>query len=55
MECIYPNWYLITKTLTRQEAIATYGPETDIERGPRGGFKTITFGTTKFCTAWLDS
>lgn len=42
------TWYLITKSLTRQEAIEKYGPETHVELGPRGGFKHIIFGKTKF-------
>lgn len=47
-ECVYPSWFLITKHLTREEAIKQYGPITDEEFGPRGGWKSVTFGETKF-------
>ncbi len=42
------GWAVVTKTLTRQEAIEKYGPETEVERGPRGGFRSIQFGTKRF-------
>ncbi len=53
LECIgFPNgrWSLVVKTLTRAEAIEKYGPVTDEDRGPRGGFRSITFGDKKFLT-----
>lgn len=46
--CNYPDWYLITKTLWKEEAEELYGPITNIELGPRGGFKSMTFGETRF-------
>lgn len=51
IDIIYPSKSksLITKILTKDEAIKLYGEVTEIERGPRGGFRTMTFGTTKFC------
>lgn len=48
VECCYPEWYVITKTLTRDEAIQKYGPVTNEDFGPRGGWRSITFGTTTF-------
>jgi len=48
-----PSWYLITKKLTRQEAIEKYGDVTDEEYGPRGGWKSVTFGKKKFISKWL--
>lgn len=48
LECVYPRWFLITKTLTKDEAIKKYGKITDIEVGVRGGWKSITFGNKKF-------
>ncbi len=48
VECCYPRWFLITKKLTKEEAIIKYGEITDIELGPRGGFRSITFGDKKF-------
>jgi hypothetical protein len=44
MECSYPNWYAITKILSRSEAIKKYGEVTDEEFGPRGGWRSVTFG-----------
>lgn len=44
-------WYLIVYSLTREQAIAKYGPVTHEEYGPRGGWKSVTFGTTKFDNA----
>ncbi len=42
------SWGLVTKQLTDDEAIQQYGPITNVEHGPRGGFKSITFGNTTF-------
>lgn len=42
-------WALIAKRLSKEEAIKKYGSITDEERGPRGGFKSDTYGTTQFC------
>lgn len=47
------NWALIIKRLTRGDAIEQYGPQTSIDIGPRGGFRSITFGTKTFCQKWL--
>lgn len=51
LECVkrFPSqWALVVHTLTREEAIAKYGPITDEEFGPRGGFQSVTFGTKRF-------
>jgi hypothetical protein len=48
--CVYPTWFLITKKLTRKEAIQKYGDITDEQFGPRGGFRNTTYGNTKFLT-----
>lgn len=48
IESTYPKWVLITKYLTRKEAIQIYGEITAEEFGPRGGWKSVTFGITKF-------
>lgn len=42
------TYALVTKKLTDEEAIQKYGPISAVEHGPRGGFKSITFGSTKF-------
>lgn len=49
LECSYPNWYLVTKTLDHKKALSKYGEVTNIELGPRGGFRSITYGKTQFC------
>ena len=54
LECAYPNWFLILKKLTVDEAVEKYGQVTEVETGVRGGFKTATFGTCKFCSKDLD-
>lgn len=47
-------WHLITKWLTVEEAIAKYGKVTHIETGPRGGFKYVVYGETRFISPRLD-
>lgn len=42
------GWFLIYRFLTRQEAIQKYGAVTAEEHGPRGGWKSVTFGQTLF-------
>jgi len=46
--CVYPHWFLITKKLTRKEAIKKYGGITDEEFGSRGGWKSVKFGDKRF-------
>ena len=56
LECDYGgggSWTLITKRLTRSEAIEKYGDVTDEEFGPRGGWKSVTFGEKKFISKHL--
>lgn len=53
LECSYPKWFLIVKHLTRAEAIERYGPVTAEEFGPRGGWKSVTFGSKKFLSRRL--
>ena len=53
LECIYPSWFLITKHLTREDAIEKYGSITAEERGPRGGFRSDTYGTKRFANKLL--
>jgi len=52
-ECIHlgygePVWIIVEKYLTREEAIQKYGAITNEEFGPRGGWKSVTFGDKKF-------
>jgi hypothetical protein len=48
------KWYLIARVLTLSEARKQYGDVTHLEIGPRGGFRSVTFGKTKFCAKELD-
>jgi len=41
-------WSVVSHTLTEEEAIEKYGEVTNVERGPRGGFKSATYGEKKF-------
>jgi len=41
-------WVLVTKVLSKIEAVQTYGPITSVQYGPRGGFKSVTYGKTTF-------
>ena len=43
-------WVLICLRLTRAVAEQVYGQVTEEERGPRGGWRSITFGTTRFAS-----
>ena len=44
---------LVMRWLTRQEAIELYGPVTNEELGPRGGWRSVTFGEKKFVSKCL--
>lgn len=54
LEYASQNWFLITKKLTREEAINLYGEITNEEFGPRGGWKSVTFGEKKFISKYLQ-
>ena len=54
LECLYPTWYLLTKILGRKLAIKAYGAESSVERGPRKGWKSAVFGTTKFTSKFVS-
>lgn len=56
LECIdgfNSSWALISKTLSREEAVLLYGEITDEVFGPRGGWKSTTFGEKKFISKFL--
>ena len=55
LECIYPTWFLVTEKLSREEASKKYGEVTAEEFGPRGGWRSVTFGTKKFISKYLKS
>lgn len=42
------NWYVYDKSLTHEEAIEKYGPVTNENIGPKGGFKSRTYGDKQF-------
>lgn len=48
LHCVYPNWFVVTNWLQMNEAIELYGEITEVNRGPKGGFKYVRFGTTQF-------
>lgn len=56
LECIdgiRSSWALVAKTLSREEAVTLYGEITDEVFGPRGGWKSTTFGSKKFISKYL--
>lgn len=56
LECINgfkSLWVLVTKTLSREKAIELYGPITNEVYGPRGGWKSTTFGDKRFIRSYL--
>ena len=49
LECVQMGkWVLVTRWLTGKEAHAKYGSTKNLEEGPRGGFRSVTYGETKF-------
>jgi hypothetical protein len=53
LECAFPRCFLIVKQLTRMEAIEKYGAITAESYGPRGGWRSVTFGETRFISKAL--
>lgn len=54
LDCVSgTSWVLVRKRLEQDEAVRMYGKVTEIERGPRGGFRSVTFGKTKFLQKYL--
>jgi hypothetical protein len=49
------TWFLIVRKLTREDAVERYGEITSEEFGPRGGWKSVTFGTTTFLSKSVSS
>jgi hypothetical protein len=54
LTCRFPQWYLITRWLTREEAVEQFGAVTNVTYGPRNGFKSVTYGDTMFKTKQLE-
>jgi hypothetical protein len=48
------KWFLITKWLTPDDAKRQYGEVTAIEAGPRGGYRSVTYGAKRFGSRRLD-
>ena len=40
--------FIIVKLLSYKEVVDKYGEQTDLVLGPRGGFKSVTFGSKRF-------
>ncbi len=54
LECLeLGNYVLVIKWMTPEEAIEKYGPITHQLFGPQGGWKSVTYGTTKFMNKQL--
>jgi hypothetical protein len=47
------NYQVVDNLITREKAIEKYGEISSEEIGPRGGWKSVTFGTTKFTSKLL--
>lgn len=55
LECAdYGKWYVEAKRLTVDEAVKKYGKVKEILTGPRGGWRSITFGDKKFISDFRD-
>jgi hypothetical protein len=51
VDCVRAGvWVVVSKRLTHREAIKQYGKETSREVGPQGGWRSVTYGTTRFRT-----
>ncbi|HEV2634515.1 MAG TPA: hypothetical protein VGX23_05180 [Actinocrinis sp.] len=48
------QWFLIVKFLRPAKAIKKYGGITQLKVGPRGGFKSVTYGDKTFLVKWLN-
>jgi len=49
--CLSPGqWALEVKSLTHEEALEKYGEVTSRPEGPRGGWRSITYGERTFLT-----
>lgn len=48
LECFGSSWALVVKRLTHAEAIEKYGEVSACPTGPRGGWRSITYGTRQF-------
>jgi hypothetical protein len=55
VEYVGNGYVLLTKVLTREEAIQKYGNITEEQFGPRGGWRSVTFGNKKFLSKHLKS
>lgn len=48
------QWVLVTRYLTPEESVMNYGKVTKVLVGPRGGWKSATYGKTEFTFGRLD-
>lgn len=46
-------WAYVDSIVTREECMELYGPITEEVYGARGGWKSVTFGNTKFISTHL--
>ncbi len=48
------KWALVTVALDPPTAVKLLGRVTDLELGPRGGYRSVTYGVMKFYSRQLD-
>ncbi|MFI7003619.1 hypothetical protein [Nocardia sp. NPDC050175] len=48
------GYVAVTERLSPAEAVRKYGPITEVELGRNGGFRSVTYGTTKFICRFVD-
>ena len=47
-------WCLVTKKITKKEALEKYGPVSELKVGPQGGFRSVNYGEHTFFCRDLD-
>lgn len=48
------DWSLVTEKLTPELAEEKYGPIKKVDRGPRGGFRNVTYGEKTFSSRTVE-
>jgi hypothetical protein len=52
---VAPKWYFLTYTASREALANEFGPITQEAFGPRGGWKSVSFGGIEFTSKLLKS
>jgi hypothetical protein len=53
-ERVIGEWVYVERWLKPSEAVEVYGAVSALDIGPRGGFKSVTYGVTMFCNRHMD-